>query len=163
MVEVNEILERKTMDVSKLKFDIRVSYDCAEGEGCVKQLDDGTYEQAVSLFMDLDSKTWWNSYYRYMSISVGVYEVGKDGEDQLDLEKILGGEYSWLADDYSTSDVSDAMELPKCCLDFLEALKNGEEWLGQKQIVDLKNKIKQLEWELDNAKKELADLEREQT
>lgn len=150
------------MDISKLKFDIRVSYDCAEGEGCSKRLDNGTYEQAVELFTDLDNRTWWKGYYRYMSIVVEVYEVDNSSEVQLDLEKILDGDYSWLADGYSTSDVSDAMELPKACLEFLDALKNGEEWLGQKQITDLKNKIKQLEWELDNAKKELKELEGKQ-
>ena len=147
------------MDINKLKFDIRVKYDCAEGEGCSKQLDNGTYEQAVSLFMDLDSRTWWNGYYRYMSVIVEVYEVGKDDEVQLDLEKILSGEYSWLADDYSTSDVSDAMELPKCCLEFLDALKNGDDWLNQKQIDDLKERIKNLEKELADAKKELEKME----
>ena len=147
------------MDVSKLKFDIRVSYDCDEGEDCDQSLENGTYDEAVALFNDLESRTWIDHYYHYMSIN--VFSIHDENGNELDLEKILDGEYSWIPD-YSSYTKSEASETPAACLEFLEALKNGEEWLGQKQIIDLKNKIKHLEWELDSAKKELEALEREQ-
>ena len=109
-------------DVSKLKFDINVTYDCDEGEGCDSCLENGTYEEAVALFSDLKSRTWIDHYYHYMSIELTVYD---ENGSELDLDEILDGEYGWMAD-YCTSNKTEASEMPAAGLEFLEDLKNGK-------------------------------------
>lgn len=109
-------------DVSKLKFDINVRYDCDEGVDCNSYLEEGTYEEAVALFNDLQSRTWIDRYYHYMSIELTVHD---ENGSELDLDEILDGEYGWLAD-YCTSTKTEASEMPAACLEFLEDLKNGK-------------------------------------
>ena len=55
------------MDISKLKFDIEITYSCDEGEGDAT-LDNGTYEQAKHLIENLDQTTYITGYYHYISI-----------------------------------------------------------------------------------------------
>jgi len=112
-------------DISKLKFDINVRYDCDEGEDCNSYLEEGTYEEAVALFNDLQSRTWIDRYYHYMSIELTVYD---ENGSEIDLDEILDGEYGWIAD-YCTSTKTEASEmpaagLPAAGLEFLEDLKN---------------------------------------
>lgn len=141
-------------DVSKLKFNISVTYDCDEGEGCDSCLENGTYEEAVALFNDLDSRTWIDRYYHYMSIELTVYD---ENDNELDLDEILDGEYGWIAD-YCTSTKTEASETPAACLEFLEDLKDGAKKRNAKRIKALEKRIKELEEELKTSKAELAKL-----
>lgn len=144
------------MDISKLKFDISVTYDCDEGEGCDRYLENGTYEEAVELFSDLKSRTWIDHYYHFMAINeFGVYD---ENGNALDFDKILDGEYSWIPD-YCTSNKSEASDTPAACLEFLEDLKIGPEGKKAREISELKKRIKELEEELADAKKELEEME----
>lgn len=108
------------MDVSKLRFDIEITYSCDEGEGDAI-LDNGTYEQAVKLVQDLDSRTYITGYYHYMSID--MFDVHDENGELLDLGTILDGGYEWVPEYYS-SDKDDATEIPEYLLKFLEDLKN---------------------------------------
>lgn len=143
------------MDVSKFKFTVNVKYDCDEGQGCYKCLEDGTYEEAVKLFESLDSRTWISGYYHYMSVNIEVYDLH---DNQIDLSDVLEGEFEWLSDYYSTSDKNEACAIPADVLRFLEALKKGDNWLNESKIVELETRIKNLEQEIVEAKKELEEL-----
>ena len=139
------------MHVDKLKFTIHIKYNCDEGEGCSKHLEDGSYDETVKLFEDLDSKAY-SGYYNYMAI----YQFDIEDEGRfLDLSEILYGEYEWLDDCYSTSDRDEANEIPKDILRFLALLKDDNY-----HVVELKQKIESLEKELEELKAELAKLER---
>lgn len=147
--------EIETMDISKLKFDINVDYDCDEGIGCNKYLDDGTYEQAVNLFSRLSMPTYITGYYHTMTIDIAVYD---EQGNQLDLSKILDGDYEWLDDQYYTTDKNEATDLPGECLKFLKDLKKNNVERKQSKIKELKDKISDLRAELENAEKELVKL-----
>lgn len=110
------------MDINKLKFDINVDYDCDEGIDCNNYLDDGTYDQAVNLFSRLDEPTYITGYYHTMTIDIAIYD---EQGNQLDLSKILDGDYEWLDDQYYTTDKNEATDLPGECLKFLKDLKKG--------------------------------------
>ena len=117
---------KKTMDTNKLRFDIDVHYDSDEGICCNRYLDDGTYEEAVNLFSRLNVPTYITGYYHNMTIDIAVYD---EQENQLDLSKILNGDYEWLNDQYYTTDKNEATDLPKECLKFLKDLKKKDvEW-----------------------------------
>lgn len=141
-------------DVSKLKFDIDVTYDCDEGEGCNEWLEKGTYNKAVALFSGLKSRTWIDRYYHYMSIELTVYD---ENGSELDLDEILDGEYSWIAD-YCTSSKTEASEMPAACLEFLEDLKGGSDGKKAREIKELEKRIAELEEELASSKAKLAQL-----
>ena len=111
------------MDISKLKFDIYISYNCDEGEGCHTILEDSTYEQAVKLVQDLDSTTYITGYYHY--ISIDIFDVYDENGELLDLSTILNGDYEWVPE-YYASDKDEATETPELLLKFLEDLKNGD-------------------------------------
>lgn len=147
------------MDTSKLKFDIDITYDCDEGEGCDATLEDGTYEQAKHLLEDLEQRTWITSYYHYMSIN--QFDVYDENGEQLDLSTILDGDYEWIGDSYSTSDKKEATETPECLLKFLEDLKNGDKGKKAREVKELRARIKKLKKELKEAEKELAKLEKQ--
>ena len=70
----------KDMDVSKLKFDIEIVYDCDEGEGD-EILVDGTYEQAKHLIEKLGGCTYITGYYHYMSID--RFDIHDENGDKL--------------------------------------------------------------------------------
>ena len=144
------------MDVNKLKFDIYISYDCDEGEGCDATLEDGTYEQAVKLVQDLDNRTYITGYYHYMSID--QFDVYDENGEPLDLGTILDGDYEWVPEYYS-SDKDDATEIPENLLKFLEDLKNGEEGKRTREVEELKDRISKLKNELKEAEEKLAKLE----
>lgn len=112
------------MDVNKLKFDIYISYNCDEGEGCDATLEDGTYEQALKLVQDLDSMTYITGYYHYMSID--QFDVYDENGEPLDFSTILDGDYEWVSD-YCSSDKDEATEIPEYLMKFLEELKNVDE------------------------------------
>ena len=120
------------MDVSKFKFDINVDYDCDEGMSCNKYLNDGTYEEAIKLFSSLEDPTYISGYYHIMTINIAVYD---EQGNQLDLSKILDGDYEWLDDQYSTTNKIIATNLPRECLKFLEDLKKDD--AQQKQCEDM--------------------------
>lgn len=145
------------MDVSKLKFDIYISYDCDEGVECDATLEDGTYEQAVELIQGLDSRTYITGYYHYMSIN--QFDVYDENGEQLDLSTILDGDYEWVGDCFSSSDKKEATETPECLLKFLKDLKNGDKGKKTREVKELKARIKKLKKELKEAEKELAKLE----
>lgn len=145
------------MDVSKLKFNIEVTYDCDEGEGCYESVDDGTFDEAMKLFSELDNRTWISGYYHYFSIN--QFDIEDENGEFIEIDKILDGEFEWLSDCYNTSDKNEASEIPAGVIEFLDALKNGDAWFKQKQVKDLKERIAKLEEELKSAKKELAKLE----
>ena len=143
------------MDVNKLKFDIYISYDCDEGEGDAT-LDNGTYEQALKLVQDLDSRTYITGYYHYMSID--QFDVYDENGEPLDLGTILDGDYEWVPEYYS-SDKDDATEIPENLLKFLEDLKNGDEGKRARDVEELKDRIRKLKNELKEAEEKLAKLE----
>ena len=144
------------MDVNKLKFDIYISYDCDEGEGCDATLEDGTYEHAVKLVQDLDNRTYITGYYHYMSID--QFDVYDENGEPLDLGTILDGDYEWVPEYYS-SDKDDATEIPENLLKFLEDLKNGDEGKRTREVEELKNRISKLKNELKEAEEKLDNLE----
>ena len=144
------------MDISKLKFDIYISYSCDEGEGCDATLEDGTYEQAVKLVQDLDNRTYITGYYHYMSID--QFDVYDENGEPLDLGTILDGDYEWVPEYYS-SDKDDATEIPEYLLKFLEDLKNGDEGKRAREVEELKTRIDRLKKELKEAEEKLAKLE----
>ena len=144
------------MNVNKLKFDIYISYDCDEGEGCDATLEDGTYEQAVKLVQDLDNRTYITGYYHYMSID--QFDVYDENGEPLDLGTILDGDYEWVPEYYS-SDKDDATEIPENLLKFLEDLKNGDEGKRARDVEELKDRISKLKNELKEAEEKLDKLE----
>ena len=144
------------MDVNKLKFDIYISYNCDEGEGCHAILEDGTYEQAVKLVQDLDSMTYITGYYHYMSID--QFDVYDENGELLDFSTILDGDYEWVTEYYS-SDKDDATETPDYLLELLEELKNGDEGKRARDVEELKARIDRLKKELKEAEEKLAKLE----
>lgn len=143
------------MDVSKLKFDIEIAYDCDEGEGDAT-LDNGTYEQAKHLIENLDQTTYITGYYHYMSID--QFDVYDENGEPLDLGTILDGDYEWVPEYYS-SDKDDATEIPENLLKFLEDLKNGDEGKRTREIEELKDRISKLKNELKEAEEKLDKLE----
>ena len=144
------------MDVNKLKFDIYISYDCDEGEGCDATLEDGTYEQAVKLVQDLDSMTCITDYYHYMSID--QFDVYDENGELLDLDTILDGDYEWISECCS-SDKDGATETPGYLLELLEELKNVDEGKRAREVEQLKDRISKLKNELKEAEEKLANLE----
>ena len=149
------------MDISKLKFDIEITYSCDEGEGDVI-LDNGTYEQAKHLLENLDQPTYITGYYHYMSID--AFDVHDENGELLDLSTILDGDYEWVSD-YCSSDKDEATEIPEYLLKFLEELKlleelkNGDEGKRTREIEELKTRIDKLKKELKEAEEKLAKLE----
>ena len=144
------------MDVSKLKFDIEITYDCDEGEGCDAILSDGTYEQAKHLLEKLSQSTYITGYYHYMSID--TFDVYDENGEPLDLGTILDGDYEWIPE-YYTSDKDNATEIPDNLLKFLEDLKNGDEGKRARDVEELKDRISKLKNELKEAEEKLAKLE----
>ena len=144
------------MDVNKLRFDIYISDDCDEGEGCHATLEDGTYEQAVKLVQDLDSRTYITGYYHYMSID--QFAVYDENGELLDFSTILDGEYELVGDGYSASDKDEATETLESLLKFLEDLKNGDEGKRAREIEELKDRISKLKNELKEAEEKLDNM-----
>ena len=144
------------MDISKLKFDIYISYSCDEGEGCDATLEDGTYEQAVKLVQDLDSMTYITDYYHYMSID--QFDVYDENGELLDFSTILDGDYEWVSD-YCSSDKDGATETPGYLLELLEELKNVDEGKRAREVDELKTRIDRLKKELKEAEEKLAKIE----
>ena len=144
------------MDVSKLKFDIEITYDCDEGEGCNAILDDGTYEQAKHLIEKLSGCTYITGYYHYMSID--KFDIYDENGELLDFSTILDGDYEWIQE-YYTSDKDEATEIPEDLLKFLEDLKNGDEGKRTREVEELKDRISKLKNELKEAEEKLAKLE----
>ena len=149
------------MDVSKLRFDIEITYSCDEGEGDAI-LDNGTYEQAVKLVQDLDSRTYITGYYHCMSIF--TFDVYDENGELLDLCTILDGDYEWVPEYYSI-DKDDATEVPGYLLELLEELvlleelKNGDEGKRAREVEELKTRIDKLKKELKEAEEKLSKLE----
>ena len=139
------------MDVSKLRFDIEITYSCDEGDGDAT-LEDGTYEQAVKLVQDLDSRTYITGYYHYMSID--QFDVYDENDELLDFSKVLGGDYEWVSE-YCSSDKDEATEIPEYLLKFLEDLKNGDEGKRTREVEELKDRISKLKNELKDAEEKL--------
>ena len=139
------------MDVSKLKFDIEIAYDCDEGEGDAT-LDNGTYEQAKHLIENLDQTTYITGYYHYMSID--QFDVHDENGELLDLSTILDGDYEWIPE-YYTSDKDDATEIPEDLMKFLEDLKKGDEGKRAREVEELKDRISKLKNELKEAEEKL--------
>ena len=144
------------MDISKLKFDIHISYNCDEGECCDATLEDGTYEQAKHLLEDLDRCTYITGYYHSMNIN--QFDVYDENDKQLDFSTILGGDYKWIGDGYGTYDKNEATETPEYLLKFLKDLKNGDKGKKAREIKELKARIKKLKKELKEAEKSLLSL-----
>ena len=139
------------MDVSKLRFDIEITYSCDEGDGDAT-LEDGTYEQAVKLVQDLDSRTYITGYYHYMSID--QFDVYDENGEPLDFSIVFGGDYEWVTE-YCSSDKDEATEIPEYLMKFLEDLKNGEEGKRTREVEELKNRISKLKNELKEAEEKL--------
>lgn len=148
-------MEAKTMDISKLKFDIDVHYDSDEGIDGHKYIKNGTYEKAVNLISYLCQPTYITGYYHRMTIIIAVYD---EQGNQLDLSKILDGDYEWLNDEYYVTDKNIATDLPRKCRKFLEDLKKNDVDRKQSKIKELKDKISNLKAQLEDAEKELVKL-----
>ena len=144
------------MDVSKLKFDIYISYNCDEGEGCDATLENGTYKQAVKLVQDLDNRSYITGYYHCMSIF--TFDVYDENGELLDFSTILDGDYEWIQE-YYTSDKDEATEIPENLLKFLEDLKNGDEGKRTREVEEIKDRISKLKNELKEAEEKLAKIE----
>ena len=144
------------MDVNKLKFDIEITYDCDEGEGCDATLEDGTYEQAKHLLEKLNQSTYITDYYHRMSID--QFDVYDENGELIDLSTILDGDYEWVPE-YYTSNKDNATEIPDNLLKFLEDLKNGDEGKMAREVEELKPRIDKLKKELKEAEEKLAKLE----
>ena len=142
------------MDVSKLRFDIEITYSCDEGDGDAT-LEDGTYEQAVKLVQDLDSSTYITGYYHYMSID--QFDVYDENGELLDLSTILNGDYEWVSE-YCSSDKDEATEIPEYLMKFLEDLKNGDEGKRAREVKELKTQIDKLKKELKEAEEKLDNM-----
>ena len=145
------------MDTSKLKFDVSIIYDCNDGEGCNATLNGGTYEQVKSLIQSLKDRSTTAGYFHHMWIK--LFEVHGENGEQLDLNKILDSEYGWIDDGYNAYDENEATATPCCLLDFLDCLKQGDEEHKDREIGVVKDRIKTLEKELNDAKEELAEFE----
>lgn len=143
------------MDVSKLRFDIEITYSCDEGEGDAI-LDVGTYEQAVKLVQNLDSRTYVIGYYHYMSID--QFDVYNENGELLDLSTIFGGDYEWVSE-YCSSDKDEATEIPEYLMKFLEDLKNGDEGKRAREVEEIKTQIDKLKKELKENEERLSKLE----
>ena len=143
------------MDISKLKFDIEIAYDCDEGEGD-EILVDGTYEQAKHLIEKLGGCTYITGYYHYMSID--KFDIYDENGELIDLGTILDGDYEWVPEYYS-SDKDEATEIPENLLKFLEDLKNGDEGKRARDVEELKDRISKLKNELKEAEEKLDKLE----
>ena len=143
------------MDISKLKFDIEITYSCDEGEGD-EILENGTYEQAKHLFEKLDQTTYITGYYHYMSID--QFDVYDENGELLDFSTVLDGDYEWVPEYYSI-DKDDATEVPGILLEFLEDLKNGDEGKRAREVEELKTRIDKLKKELKEAEEKLSKLE----
>ena len=143
------------MDVSKLKFDIEIAYDCDAGEGD-EILVDGTYEQAKHLIEKLDQSTYITGYYHYMSID--RFDVHDENGELLDLGTILDGDYEWVSE-YCSTDKDEAIEIPEYLMKFLEDLKNGDEGKRAREVEEIKTQIDKLKKELKEAEENLANLE----
>ena len=76
-----------------------------------------------------------------MTINIAVYD---EQGNQLDLGKILDGDYEWLDDEYYTTDKNEATDLPGECLTFLKDLKKNDVERNQSKIKELKDKISDL-------------------
>lgn len=111
------------MDIGKLRFNFYLTYKCDEGEGS-DGLDAGTYEDAVNMWSRLDSGTYITGYYHY--IFVKCFEVLDENGNELDLSKILNGEYDWISE-FDSTDKDEATEYPSVVLSFLEDLKTIKE------------------------------------
>ena len=144
------------MDVNKLKFDIYISYNCDEGEGCDATLDNGTYEQTKHLIENLDQTTYITGYYHY--ISIDQFDVYDENGELLDLGTILDGDYEWVSD-YCSSDKDGATETPGYLLELLEELKNVDEGKRAREVDELKTQIENLKKELKEAEEKLAKIE----
>ena len=142
------------MDVSKLKFDIEIAYDCDEGEGDAL-LVDGTYEQAEYLIENLCGRKYITGYYHYMSID--KFDVHDENGELLDLGTILDGDYEWVSE-YCSTDKDEAIEIPEYLMKFLEDLKNGEEGKRAREGEELKDRISKLKNELKEAEEKLANM-----
>ncbi len=147
------------MDVDRLRFDICITYNCDEGEGCDAILENGTYEQAKHLLEGLDQRTWITGYYHWMSID--QFDVHDENGEQFDFSTILDGDYEWVGDGYDTNDKDEAGEIPENLLKFLEDLKNGDKGKRDREIKELKTRIEKLKKELKEAEEKLAELEKE--
>ena len=143
------------MDISKLKFDIEIAYDCDEGEGD-EILVDGTYKQAKHLIEKLGGCTYITGYYHYMSID--KFDIYDENGELLDFSTILDGDYEWVPEYYS-SDKDEATEIPEYLMKFLEDLKNGDEGKRAREVEELKTRIDRLKKELKEAEEKLAKLE----
>lgn len=150
----------KDMDVSKLKFNIEIAYDCDEGKGCEAILVNGNYEQAKRLLEDLGEIEYTIGYDHYMSL--GRFDVYDENDELLDFSTILGGVYEWIGASHDTSDNDKASNiplLPDRLLIFLEKLKNGDEEKKAREIEELKTRIDKLKKELKEAEERLDKLE----
>ena len=141
------------MDVSKLKFDIEIVYDCDEGEGDAL-LVDGTYKQAKHLIEKLDRTTYGCYHY----ISIDRFDVYDENGELLDLSTVLDGDYEWVSEYFST-DKDEATEIPEYLLKFLEDLKNGDEGKRAREVDELKTQIENLKKELKEAEEKLSKFE----
>ena len=142
------------MDISKLRFDIEITYSCDEGEGDVI-LDDGTYEQTKHLIEKLDQTTYITGYYHYMSIN--QFDVYDENGELLDFSTILDGDYEWVSD-YCSSDKDGATETPGYLLELLEELKNVDEGKMAREVEELKTRIDRLKKELKEAEEKLDNM-----
>ena len=143
------------MDISKLRFDIEITYDCDDGAGDAI-LDNGTYEQAKHVIEEFGGGAYINGYYHYVSID--RFDVHDENSELLDFSTILDGDYEWVPEYYS-SDKDEAGDIPGKLLDLLEDLKNGGDGKKDREVKELKTRIEKLKNELKEAEEKLAKLE----
>ena len=148
------------MDVSKLKFDIKITYNCDEGEGSEAILVNGNYEQAKRLLEELGEIEYTIGYDHYMSLC--LFDVYDENDELLDFSTIVGGVYEWIGASRDTSDNDKASNiplLPDQLLTFLKKLKNSGEEKKAREVEELKRRISRLKNELKEAEEKLTEFE----
>lgn len=145
------------MDISKLNFTITAEYDCDEGEGCYKSVENASWDKAVDMLGDLDSPTYISGYYHSMTICFNVTD--KNG-NPVEFPKKLMDDYDWILDEeeFSTWDKDEATSIPGDMIKLMEALKQTDEQYADSKKKEIKEKIARLEDEIKELKEELSKL-----
>jgi len=124
------------MDINKLTFVVSITYRTDEGDG---DLDvEGTCDDAIKELGSLYGKD-------FNYISIDRFEIYDENDNEVYWEDVL-------------DDIGSYNDDVEGCLEMLEDLKNGENCCKARNIAKIKNRIKELEKEIENAKQELAKL-----
>lgn len=145
------------MDVSKLKFNVSVNYDCDEGEGCSRKLKDATWDETMELFGYLDEVTYIENYYHSMDITFSV--IDENGKE-VKFPRRMMKDYGWILEygEYNTYSDGESTDTPRLMMDLLNDLKKSDSEYAKDKKREIQDRIKELESELNKLKRELEKL-----